>query len=484
MVEAQENIITHIPYPELYAPEAIKRQLARDILLSPRVPQSKADKQVNTNKLLVSPIDLRRAPRELSGQEMLDAVSNHLGTSLGKIDEVPTTPEARLALEKQLLNVNSALRGAHDYLQHVLNLRVPEYQVRSKKDIVNLIFATTRYTAEYKRGLPMHAGYCALVSTALAVFELQRKEALTLAGEMNYLSRFLTESNESNGGVPLFTKHAIGEVGDVMNVNVNDVNPPCQARLSMRDKTPESQITKYLRKPEATAEAAQKDAIGLRLEVENSHIEDVLVKILNYLQQQMAARNISIEDRNLLDRYKDRLRDFKTRKSEEVHNGDGIPAVSDTSPLTADSYQGINITCNLLLPEGGNSPAKKFVSHAMEIQVVLPKSKNENGLSSHAVYELKKKITVMTRLFGGCSEKWLMDQTKATAQKEGFPSEFVRNTIQGLEKVGFMMRLPNTPNKKVFAANDVYNRWLRVDGLIENDLIRRQVAHKLRNERK
>src|SRR3989344_4824688 len=122
MAESPENLLTHIPYPELYAPEAVKAQIARNILLQPQ--------SENDDKKVVSPIDLRRTPQELSGQEMLDAVSNHLGVSLGKVNVTPSSADERHALENQLLNINAALRGSHDYLRRVLNVKVPEFEVR------------------------------------------------------------------------------------------------------------------------------------------------------------------------------------------------------------------------------------------------------------------------------------------------------------------------------------------------------------------
>ena len=479
MAESQEHLLPHIPYPELYAPEAVHDQLTRDILLNPR-PDAVASPEENIpNKPTVSPIDLRRIAAGMTDQEILDSVSNHLSVPFDAIDAVPTSAQGQEKLERQFADVNDALSDAHRYLKGELGLTVPTIEVHSKKDIVDLIRKTALYKESNKKGLEMHAGYCALVAVTLAVFELQKKEALTLEKEMDYVARFLTEVNDANGGEPLFFKHSTGDIGSMINVMVNGVSPTCRARLSMRDKTPESQTTKYLRKPEATAEAAQKDAIALRIEVENARMEDVLVRVLNYLQEQMVATNLLVEDKHLLDKDRGRLGDFKERKSKEVHNGDQIAAISDTSQLTADSYRGINVTCKVNIPRAGSS--KEFVTRSIEFQLVEPLNKNESGLSSHPVYELKKKITVMTRLFGGCSHKWLMDRTKEIARTEGFSEEFVSNTIQGLQDVGFLVRLPNTPNKKVYAASEVYSRWLRVDGLIENDLIRDRMLHKLKS---
>ena len=61
---------------------------------------------------------------------------------------------------------------------------------------------------------------------------------------MDYVARFLTEANDANGGETLFFKPT-GDIGSMLNVIINGVAPTCRARISMRDKTPKSQITKY-----------------------------------------------------------------------------------------------------------------------------------------------------------------------------------------------------------------------------------------------
>src|SRR3989338_2067433 len=239
MAESSEKILPHIPYPELYAPEAVRYQLPRDILLDPGTSRLLGQQASGDRKTLVSPVDLRRVPTEMSDQDLLDAVSKHLDASLGRIDEEPTSGEEKVKFEKHLADINLALTDAQTYLREQLGIPVPSASVHSKKDIVDLLKRATLYKQTYRKGLEKHAGYCALISVALAVFELQKKEALTLEGEMNYIAQFLTQSTQANGGVSLFTKHTTGDIGDVIHVDVNDVSPPVRARLSMRDKKPD-----------------------------------------------------------------------------------------------------------------------------------------------------------------------------------------------------------------------------------------------------
>ena len=145
MAESQEHLLPHIPYPELYAPEAVHDQLTRDILLNPR-PDAVASPEENIpNKPTVSPIDLRRIAAGMTDQEILDSVSNHLSVPFDAIDAVPTSAQGQEKLERQFADVNGALSDAHRYLKGELGLTVPTIEVHSKKDIVDLIRKTALY---------------------------------------------------------------------------------------------------------------------------------------------------------------------------------------------------------------------------------------------------------------------------------------------------------------------------------------------------
>lgn len=477
MVEKEERLQSHIPYPELYAPEAVDLELTRTILgaqeanLS-RVASSRAGAPITS-------IDLRRTPRRLKDDEVLNTISTHLGVEKDIFDINFDNGAGKTERDKVFHNINVALEEAEHYLTNVLGLRVPEFRtqktwITGPRDIIELVRKTSRYSETDRKGLQAHAAYCALVSVAIAVFELQKKEAHSLASEMKYVEDIFTQPIEKNAMEPLFYKYfAVSDPGPISAV-VSGLKSQCRVRFSMRDKSPESQITKYLMKPEASAEAALKDAMGLRIEVEKKErIEDVLARTLNYIQKHFGASDITVEDRNLLG--PKRLEDFRKRKFKEIEKGDKIPVLTDTSPLTADSFRAIKITAKIKILRD----AASVIERPLEIQFVEPENKNESGLASHAVYELKKHITVMTRLFGGCSEKWLKQHAMQIAKTEGYSDQFVNNTIQGLKKTGFLMEMPDVPNKKVYAAVDVYRRWLRVDGLITDPKIRRSVLHKL-----
>ena len=176
MAQSQEHLLPHIAYPELYAPEAVHDQLTRDILLTPRSNAPVPSEEGVPNKPTVSPIDLRRIASEMTDQEILDSVSNHLDAPFDAIDTVPKSLKEQESLERKFLAINVALDDAHRYLEEELNVTVPTAEVHSKKDIVELIKKTALYKESNKKGLEKHAGYCALVSVALAVFELQKKK--------------------------------------------------------------------------------------------------------------------------------------------------------------------------------------------------------------------------------------------------------------------------------------------------------------------
>lgn len=468
MEKKAERVQEHVPYPELYAPEAVTLELTKRILGTDKNADLPTSEQLGA---MVSPIDLRRVPSRLNDEEILQAVARHLDVDK-RLLEADLKGEEQASQEKLLGNINIALEEGRNYLDNVLGIRVPSAWISNPKDIIELIRKTSRYREENKKGLQQHAAHCALVSVAFAVFELQKKESHTLTQEMRYVEETLTQPSEKNEGAPLFYKHYAVDVPGSINVTISGLKKQCQARVFMRDKSAESQITKYLMKPEASAEAALKDAIGVRVEVHKDRAEEVLERILNYIQENLDASNLKVEDRNFLGK---RLEAFKDMKSKQVANAENILVITDTSPLSADSFRAVKIIGMIKVPRGGQN----FIDRPIEIQVVEPENKNMSGLSSHAVYELKKHITVMTRLFGGCNESWITGRAEKIQQTEGYPREFIKNTLKGLQDVGFLMRMPKVPNKNVYAATDVYRRWLRVDGLVKDAAVQQKVLHAL-----
>lgn len=464
MLESKkENILSQIAYPEMYDPLAVSYEVVSKILYH--------KESVGKGKNIATSIDLHRTPKNFTDQDILDSVSNHIGIFMGKQEDRMEDKTKREEYDQVLANMNEALKEAKTYIEEVLNLKAPSAIidstkgiVDSKKQIIDLIRKTQRYGEPDHKGLEVHAGYCALISTALAVFELQKQESHTLKSEMRSLEDFLTTESDSNDQMPLFRKHyAIDTSGPAM-VTLSD-SSPISVRLSMRDKSTHSQITKYLMKPESSAAEALKDAIGIRMEIANDRIEDALIRILQYIPENLGATDIRLENKLFNPA---QLADLMSRTSQEVPENDAISFISDKNPLSADSFRVIKILCDIVIPGGKNK-------RSIEIQIVEPENKNERKLSSHDIYDLKKKVTVMTRLFGGCSEAWLKNQLKRISNMEGYAEKI----ITGLQEIGFLMQLPGT--KKAYGAISVYDRWSKVPGLIEDSKIHQQIEHGLAN---
>lgn len=475
-MEKGERIQSHIPYPELYAPEAVDLELTKQIMGVGETPVSTPLRR----GALVTPIDLRRTPNRLSDDEILEALAARLGVEKRLLTDAINGARGD-EREKVSESIRIALEKATHYLKQTLGIRAPNVSFGETadlgKNLVALVRETSRYRESYHKGLQNHAAYCALVSVGLAVFELQKKEAHALAAEMAHVEAALTQPTGTNAGNPLFHKYYAVSTPETLSVTIGGLSPQCRARVSMRDKSLESQITKYMLRPETTADSALKDVIGVRIEVRKDRVEEVLIRTLNYIQENLGATRMQIEDRNLLGTK--RLDMFKKRKTEEIAHAESVVITTDTSPLSADSFR---VTKIIAMIETLRGTPPTPISRALEIQIVEPENKNESGLSSHAVYELKKHITVMTRLFGGCNERWLKERIEKIAEEGGYDHRFVHNTLKGLQDVGFLIEMPNVPNKKVYAATDVYRRWLRVDGLITDPKIRQRVLHKLGSE--
>ena len=454
----KETILPHIPYPELYAPRAVSYQLIADILGSPD--------PIEKNGAIATSLDLHRTPKNLTDQDILNAVSTHLGFSLGTLSGQASV-EDEGEFQKRLEDINISLEEAKGYIERVLGLKAPSAAVHSKSDIVDLIRKTARYGEPDRKGLETHASYCALVSVAVAVFELHKKEAHMLKSERTALEQFLTEPNEGNAFSALFTKHFAVDIAAPTTVTVNGISPQCQARISMRDKESDSQITKYLTSPRSSAEEALKDGMGIRLEIDNERIEDVLIRVTSYLMEALSASHVELKEKGLFT--PDRLEEFVARAAENIPHNEQIKILQDKNPMSADSFRVVKIFSTVKIPG-------KDTLRSLEIQVVEPGNKNEKKLASHAVYEVKKKIIVMTRLFGGCSEAWLKKELGKISQSEGYADKIIRG-LKDDPKVAFLIQLPGT--RKIYGAAAVYERWMSVEGLIEDPAISKSMRYKL-----
>ncbi len=465
----QENL-----NPDLYDPRMT------GILLTARLIGS--DVPIGTEKAIATVIDTHHLP-VLNEREVLTAISTHLGVSVFENLKSDPPPGENPEYDDAIGRINEALDVAEGYLNRFLSIQLPRQaraadgpRIRSRKDIVDLISKTTKYGERDRRGLEAHAAYCALISVALAVFELQKAEAHLLQGDMRSVEDFFTTSSEKNDQAPLLRKRYASSDDEPAIATLNGANGPYQVKVSMRDKKIDSQITKYLSRPEANVREALKDAIGIRLETDKAQIPDVIIAVLSYLEKnesRLGISNILVEDRNILAELGDAgLADFKSRIDREVEGGLEIsfkesPKTGD-NPISSQSFRVVKILCNLKIPDTDRE-------RSVEIQIVETENKNERGLSSYPVYELKKKITVMTRLFGACSEKWL----RARLQEISSTREYSQNIIDGLQDPHdkFLMSLPGKSGR--YAATSVYSRWLMIPDLISDQAERNQLIHGL-----
>ncbi len=422
-------------------------------------------------------IDLHRTPTDFSDQDILEAVSRHLSAPLGNIGTVQESPDDRERYEELLGNINLAIVEARNYLEGVLSMRLPsqihEVKVNSRQDIIDLIRKTSRYGITGKSGLEVHAAYCALVSVTLAVFELQKEAAHLLEIEMMKVEVVLTQPSEINEYAPLFSKKFAVLPDAPITVTINGAEPRLTALLSMRDKKPDSQITKYLTRPESNVQEALKDAIGVRVEIANERIEEALILVVTFLQKYLAADGLKIEDRYVLAEHgeqrllalKEGLATIPGIKSEVTVTA---ATLDDDNPFSAQSFRVVKVLANIMIP--GTDRIR-----SIEFQIVEPESRNEKKLSGYPIYELKKKITVMTRLFGGCSQSWMKKQLAQISDADGYAEKII-DELRADSKDRFLISLTGTGK---YAAASVYDRWLRVPGLITNRAHRKQIGHAL-----
>ena len=455
--EARGEFLTdQRPYPELYAEagSAGRRELLDELWGS-------AGRRINgVNITLLDTFRLSAEPA--------DIIRARLGVSAEAYED-PASEETAQALER----VNQALEDAHAYLTGYLGLQMPASlkkpaRVASLAELETLLKKTALFGPDSQNKLAEHAAFCDYLSVALATYELQKTESLALEDQIRFVEDVFTRRSEENGQRPLFVPVSAGATEGARVFKVEGI-PDCRVTVSFRGKSATSQITKFLMKPEASAREAQKDAIGVRVEAPRHRITEVMHAVLPFLVEHFEASKIAIENANAVPalgmvEFEEEL---STGKAADVAS----VAASDTNPRSDRRFETLKAVIDLRVPEGGIA-GNMTLPRMMEFQIFPDDHRNEAGLKNHNVYELKKKIDVMTRLHGGCKGSWLEKQARQIPQVGGPKWEKIRDELLASGK---LIKLPG--KRDMYGSADVYARLL--DAELLPQALRPQIAHAL-----
>lgn len=462
MAKSHEHF-AHDPVPtaisELFTEEGVNSGFHEALLKSPQ--------GINREGKNLTVIDLFRSPN-LSDAELLDMVALHTGLSLRTTDAVE---------QKKIFSMfNRALQKSSGYMvntlrYHAISNRILTTHIQSVQDIIALLRNTMTFTSDDRGTLVPHAGYCALVLGALGALELEKAATIELQSATQYIYKEFSDVTKNNGH-PLFSafSQTDTETKDIPIV-VQGVEGS-RSILSMRGKSDESLLTKFLSDPKSTAERALEDGIGFRIEIpEKPH--QYGIDIVNAITRYIGSRD-DVSDLTLKNTAFFNSGEFSTIQQELGQEGLDFSVSSDRNPKSAESIKQFRIRGTMEVPVGG-IVGSATQPRRFEIQIVRKgKSGHNEGLGHHDVYDVLKRVTIMTRFFGACSREWLMSELLRTEpiQKSNNPKEEAEYYVTQLLQ-DKLVKIPQLKERRVvrYASRDVYERWC-VSGHINESLCR------------
>jgi len=401
---------------------------------------------ININGENITPLDFFATSPDLSDDEIVEAIEGYLDVE---------------KLENKLEDINRALGTSKNYIENYLHRELPKEiknlnGVKSVADVIK-IFRKTAASKEGE-GLGLSPAYCALVSVAVASFELGKKEMGGLTKESEYLYDAMFESDRDTG-IQNFhclqkEKNGYDKVAVYDDVNHNMLF----GNSYFRGKDESSLISKFINKPEATAEEAAKDGIGFKFEVKS--IEDlkrIIPIVARYFKKNFEAGNFIFENTNLLAPEEvSEVGEESKRQLDET--GEATLLIkNDKNVYSNRNFKAFKINGDLQVPKNGDVDGMKM-KRQFEIQIVLVDNDNETGFSNHYVYDAAKKLAAVTRLFGSFTEKYLNTICDEAGAGSGMSAEKIKEYL----KDSFLVEIEARGySRKRYASRKTAARFLK-----------------------
>lgn len=344
---------------------------------------------IDINGENITPIDFFSSCPNLSDQETIDMIEGYL--SIEK-------------LEDKIEEINHALEISKNYIEEHLRMMLPKEvrnmgELKDVRDVIK-IFKKTSAAHGGKSGI-LAPAYCAVAKVLSAAFEFNKKEMRGLMKESAALYESMFRENDSevrnfHKMVSLKQGYDKSAIFDELNNNV------FIADSYYRGKSQYSFITKFVNKPEATAENAVQDGIGFKFEVKS--VEDAIGLIpflARYFREKFAAENLIFENTKLLD-----SKAINAVQLAVIAHSDDFLMRNNFNPHRNPHFECFKINGLLSARKDGDAQGMR-IKRGFEIQIVLSDNTNESGFSSHFVYDAAKKLLAATRLFGSFTERYL-----------------------------------------------------------------------------
>ncbi len=440
--------------PELWPKEQdpVYDRFAREVLDS--MVDSSLETEAERSRKTI--IDLKRIPAESTDDQILEwaAVAIHLPVESLK-EGLPAT--------FQLLN-----EGLADAREYFIALHAERYVpepfpvVRNAPELVALVRKSAQING--KTGLPPSEDgvkHCAIICAAIAGIEARQKKVANLIGEVEYVGQQLARPGKDGTQLLQFlvqkkNRIVAGSENDQQGRRSFSLFPRSDSKstrvirgtVEWRAKQKLSIMTKFLERQDASAETAFKDGIAFRLTVEPQDMAQVGKNLALWLTANFSAQGLKFENANAFSAVEwEQLKEKMAHESLKVtfadsHKGSGI---------SQGTYTAFKLVGRIFVPVAGNRTGE-LEPRAFEVQIIPEGVHNERKGLSHDIYDVVKKVSVMTRLFGGCPEDIFQQYVEEAARLSRLE---VKNVHELLTKDGRVHKFD-----KMVANPKVWDEWL------------------------
>ncbi len=422
--------------------------------------------RLNIDNVVVSVLDTLIIARDIvsSGESIREYVKRKSGLDIqntGDLKRIKSAYEEAVKMMAKLLHIDDTTDKDR---YHSLLRRLRVSTIESAGDVEEIFKSLPKEGENWERvdfaKRAKKTLACAIVKVTLAYIEAEERGVLQLLDRTIALAEQIT-SDMRSGKAPFTFKdgrmrlsHACAEI---------KFSNTFSGTICFRTKELESIIIKLMRRAEYDAEKASSDSAGMRFELNERGIPSAILNFVKYITQ--SGSYIFQDGRIEIDAKNIKLSNEVVNELRQICSENGISFVLEEGVPNKESgsrYKAVNVVVSgfELLDKGKMS---------LEAQFVPTANKNEKGLENHHVYDIFKRITIMTRLFGSVNQHWLKEEV-TRAVKEAYGDRMAHKQLKDMEKnifngiladerILFIKKRGDNKGPYKIAARHVYEAW-------------------------
>ncbi len=317
--------------------------------------------------------------------------------------KIKQSAEAAMDFLREVLDIPRALvaaptgidRDRTDWLEHIQHAHeLNDLKIIYKE--LQKINTQGRKRKISQDALLKHVALCAFVKTTVVMFMLNDGRIELREKAFHFLNEAIFGKLDDIEPLLISTSEDVVMSCKESSVPELDIKASYCSRL----KSMYSAAMKLILNREANLNQALKDAVGIRIELAHNNIPIFVSHIIKYFTSQKEAYGIDEYDNGKI---------FRLEIKGDLLSQKEIDNISNQFPnldikfdrdnkKSAYKYKDIKLRFKIIYQ---STPVN------VEIQILHEGNKNESGFSNHLLYDLKKKVLIMQRLFNVVPRKWL-----------------------------------------------------------------------------